>query len=136
MFCRNCGEEVDNNAVVCVHCGLSPRTEKKYCSNCGVDTDPNQTVCTKCGVALSAATGQKSKSIATLLSLLLGAAGAHKFYMGSWGWGIVYLLTFWWLYIPIIVNFVELIRYILMTDDEFNKKALEFQKSGPFGFFW
>ena len=21
MFCKNCGKEIDNNAVVCVHCG-------------------------------------------------------------------------------------------------------------------
>lgn len=31
MFCKNCGNEVDNNAVVCPHCGVQlkqPEAEK------------------------------------------------------------------------------------------------------------
>ena len=23
MFCKNCGKEIDNNAVVCINCGVS-----------------------------------------------------------------------------------------------------------------
>ena len=78
---------------------------------------------------------EKSKSTITLLALFLGSCGAHKFYMGSWGWGIVYLLTFWWLFVPIIVSLVEAVRYIQMTDEEFHIKASSFQKA-PFAFFW
>lgn len=79
----------------------------------------------------------KSKAAATLWAILLGGFGAHKFYMGSWGWGLVYLLTCW-LYLPFLVAFVEWIRYVLMTDDEFYAKTESFyrQKTGPFGFFW
>ncbi len=33
---------------------------------------------------------EKSKATTTLLSLFLGGFGAHKFYYGAWGWGIVY----------------------------------------------
>lgn len=77
----------------------------------------------------------KSKAAATLWGAFLGGFGAHKFYMGSWGWGIVYLLTFW-LYIPFIVSMVEWIRYVCMKDVEFDMKAQEFRESGPFGFFW
>ena len=59
--------------------------------------------------------------------------------MGSWGWGIVYLVTFW-LYIPFVVALVEVIHYVLMTDDEFYEKLAQFESSdpgpGPFGFFW
>ena len=79
----------------------------------------------------------KSKAAATLWAIFLGGFGAHKFYMGSWGWGIVYLLTCW-LYIPFLITLVEWIRYVLMSDDEFYAKAAEFQNrnSGPFSFFW
>lgn len=28
MFCKNCGKEIDKNAVVCVHCGVSLKTPK------------------------------------------------------------------------------------------------------------
>jgi TM2 domain-containing membrane protein YozV len=79
--------------------------------------------------------GSKSKATATLWGAFLGGFGAHKFYMGSWGWGIVYLLTFW-LYIPFIIALVEWIRYVLMTDDEFYMKVEDFKDKGPFGFFW
>ncbi len=79
--------------------------------------------------------GSKSKAAATLWGAFLGGFGAHKFYMGSWGWGIVYLLTCW-LYVPFIVAMVEWIRYVLMTDDEFYIKAEDFKDKGPFGFFW
>ena len=84
-----------------------------------------------------ASTGIKSKAAVTLWGTFLGPFGAHKFYMGSWGWGIIYLLT-WWLYIPFIISMVEWVRIVLMSDEEFNAKAAEFQRrdAGPFGFFW
>ena len=37
----------------------------------------------------------KSKVAAGLLGIFLGGLGIHKFYLGRWGWGIVYLLFFW-----------------------------------------
>ena len=77
----------------------------------------------------------KSKAAATLLAIFLGGFGAHKFYMGSWGWGIIYLLTCW-LYLPFIAALVEWVRYVLMTDSEFALKADAFKSKGPFGFFW
>ncbi len=85
--------------------------------------------------ASSTTPGSKSKAAATLWGAFLGGFGAHKFYMGSWGWGIVYLFTFW-LYIPFIIALVEWIRYVLMTDDEFYNKVDDFKDKGPFGFFW
>jgi hypothetical protein len=59
--------------------------------------------------------------------------------MGSWGWGIIYLvllLTFFLAWIPWIATLVELIRAIRMSDDEFAIKAAAFKDKGPFGFFW
>jgi TM2 domain-containing membrane protein YozV len=84
---------------------------------------------------LGAGTSNKNKAAATLWGIFLGGVGAHKFYMGSWGWGIVYLVTCW-LWIPIIVALIEWVRYILMTDEEFQSKAEAFKGKGPFGFFW
>jgi len=89
------------------------------------------------GQASSTPRGNKSKAAATLWGAFLGGFGAHKFYMGSWGWGIVYLVTCW-LYIPFIVALVEWIRYVLMSDDEFYGKVADFQSQnpGPFSYFW
>lgn len=83
------------------------------------------------------AQSQKKKSHLTLWSFFLGGAGAHKFYMGAWGWGIVYL-ALCWTGLPLLTSMVEMVRFILMTDDEFSAKLAEFQarQPGAFGFFW
>lgn len=89
------------------------------------------------GRASKIAEGNVSKPALTLWAIFLGGFGAHKFYVGSWGWGLVYLLTCW-LYVPFIVALVEWVRYVLMSDDEFHSKVADFQRRqpGPFGFFW
>jgi TM2 domain-containing membrane protein YozV len=48
----------------------------------------------------------KNPSTAWKLALLLGAFGAHRFYLRQWGWGVTYLL-FSWTFIPLVVALVE-----------------------------
>ena len=50
---------------------------------------------------------QKNPTTAILWAIFLGGLGAHKFYMGETGLGILYLL-FCWTYIPGIIAFIEL----------------------------
>ena len=47
----------------------------------------------------------KSKTTAAILAFLLGGVGAHRFYLGQSGLGIIYLL-FFWTFIPAIVALV------------------------------
>ena len=86
MYCRSCGKEVAENAVVCISCGLAPRLGDKYCQNCGSETQTMQDVCVKCGVRLvKTATSEenaKSRLVAGLLGILLGVLGIHRFYLG------------------------------------------------------
>jgi TM2 domain-containing membrane protein YozV len=63
----------------------------------------------------------KSKVAAGLLGIFLGGFGIHKFYLGSIGWGIVYLL-FGWTMIPSLVGFIEGIVYLASSDESFNMK--------------
>jgi TM2 domain-containing membrane protein YozV len=63
----------------------------------------------------------KSKLTAALFALLLGGLGIHKFYLGSVGWGIGYLL-FCWTFIPAIIGFIEGILLLVMSESDFNKK--------------
>lgn len=94
----------------------------------------------------------KRKSTLTLLTIFLGGLGAHKFYMGAWGWGLVYVLS-WFalllltevhaafvfpLLLVLVFIVVEWIRYILMSDEEFQTKVKTYQAGnpGPFSFFW
>ena len=63
----------------------------------------------------------KSRLSAALFALLLGSFGAHKFYLGDTGLGVVYLLLFW-TGIPGIVGIVEGIIYLTMSDEQFARK--------------
>lgn len=63
----------------------------------------------------------KSKVAAGLLGILLGGLGAHKFYLGDIGLGILYLL-FVWTGIPSLIGLIEGIIYLTMTDEDFAAK--------------
>lgn len=61
----------------------------------------------------------KSKSTAALWALFLGGIGAHKFYLGQTGQGLLYLL-FCWTGIPMLVSLYEAVKYHYMNVDKFN----------------
>lgn len=71
MFCQHCGKEINDEAVICIHCGCA--VKKQGCP-----------------------TGQGKENkwlISLLLCLFLGYFGAHRFYTGHIGIGIAQLLT-------------------------------------------
>jgi|GEM_PF-542232 len=49
---------------------------------------------------------KKNSTTAVVLALLLGGIGAHKFYLGKTGQGILYLV-FFWSCVPAIIAFFE-----------------------------
>ncbi|HHW28566.1 MAG TPA: NINE protein [Syntrophomonadaceae bacterium] len=95
MYCRNCGKEIAEQAVICISCGCSPLAGKKYCQNCAAETDPSAVVCVKCGVKLATrlSAGNKSKIVAGILGILLGGLGIHRFYLGYIGIGIIQIIV-------------------------------------------
>ena len=62
----------------------------------------------------------KKRSTATILCLLLGVLGVHRFYLGEAGKGILYLITFGGFFglIPLI----DLIIWLLSSDEAFDQK--------------
>lgn len=92
-----------------------------FCYACGQGVDVRAEICPKCGVRQKRAVGQKSRMSAALLAFFLGGFGAHKFYLGRVGQGIIYLL-FFWTFIPAIIAFIEFIVYLCMSDDSFAAK--------------
>lgn len=62
-----------------------------------------------------------NKVIAALFALFLGGIGAHKFYLGQVGQGILYLL-FCWTFIPSIIALVEFFIYLGMKEENFKRK--------------
>lgn len=63
----------------------------------------------------------KSKTTSGVLGILLGGFGAHKFYLGKHGKGVLYLLTSW-TGIPGIIGLIEGIQYLTMDEAKFNEK--------------
>ena len=98
MYCRNCGNEVSEKAVMCVACGVPPLAGDKYCYNCKAETPYGAAICMKCGVALKGDMGPqygegKDWLTTLLLCIFLGGLGIHRFYTKHPGIGIAQLLT-------------------------------------------
>lgn len=93
---------------------------QKYCHACATVLDAAAQTCTACG-ASQTPKGGRSKIAAALLAFFLGGLGAHKFYLGRWGWGIVYLLFFWTL-LPQLVSLVEFVLLLVMPEEKFQAK--------------
>lgn len=91
MYCKNCGKEIDDKAVICVHCGVSvaeiPAQQSQPTINIvNANNNVNEN---NNGFGYS----PKSKWTAFLLCVLLGGLGVHRFYVGKTGTGVIWLLT-------------------------------------------
>jgi len=103
MFCSSCGKEIDDKAVVCIHCGC-----------------PTKNYETK---------AKKDKNIALLLAFFLGGFGLHRFYMDEPGIGAAILIVnivctcMFLLVVPLIITtiiwIVELILMMLRPAEDF-----------------
>lgn len=132
MYCKNCGKEVDENAIVCLGCGFAPTNGDKFCPHCGAEIKTGQAICLKCGAALEDAapaavpTGDKSRIAAALLAIFLGGLGAHEFYLGHNKSGLIRIaigIVGLFLMVPAasIIGLIEGIIYLTKSDSEFYK---------------
>lgn len=123
MFCKNCGNQMDPNAAVCVKCGVSKGMGVQFCPNCGKPTAPNAAVCLTCGCALTPPISpeqQKSKLAAGLFGIFLGGLGVHNFYLGYTGKAIAQICLSFCFGIGAIWGFIE---GILILCGNINKDA-------------
>ncbi len=105
--------------------------DEKYCADCGKIISARAEICPACGVRQMAAPiplsldhrspNGKSKIGAALFAFFLGAFGGHKFYLGQTGKGLLYL-AFFWTAIPAVISMIEFILYLIMSDEEFDRK--------------
>ena len=91
-FCSHCGKQIPSAAVICSHCGcqvgtIQPAAQPNIVIN-NANTNSNTNIVGGHGGKLL------SKWTAFFLCLFLGCIGAHKFYEGKTGMGILYLFTF------------------------------------------
>ncbi len=60
----------------------------------------------------------KGRIAAALLAFFFGGFGAHRFYLGQWGLGLLYLLFFWTM-APAVAALVDFVLLLAMTDERF-----------------
>jgi len=113
MYCRNCGNEVSEKAIMCVACGTPPKAGNKFCYNCKAETSQNAAICMKCGVGLKNGEGINGEGKDWLTTLLLcfflGAFGVHRFYTKHTGIGVAQLLTLGGCGIWALVDFIMIL---------------------------
>ena len=90
-YCKHCGEIIDKDCVICPKCGkqveeLNSAQPQVIVTNTNTNTNVNTNVNGRYG-------RPKNKWTAFFLCLFLGEFGAHKFYEGKTGMGILYLFT-------------------------------------------
>ncbi len=93
-FCKHCGGKIHADAVLCTICGRQVEELHQAAA-----AQPQQIVINNSNnnVNTNIAGGigrPKNKWMAFLLCLFLGFIGAHKFYEGKAGMGLLYLFTF------------------------------------------
>lgn len=87
MLCPNCGKENPDDSYYCRGCGFSLKENAPSTNPAGSESSEShkKTSTAPCEI--------KSKKTALILCLFLGFLGAHRFYVGKYGTGILYLLT-------------------------------------------
>jgi hypothetical protein len=108
--CPACGAVMGNNT--CSYCGYTEYKDNNSKSNVNntsqqptqtqfiqpqiiINNNPmNYNQAPKYNPVIKHGVSKKSKIVALILCIFLGGLGAHKFYVGKIGMGILYLLTF------------------------------------------
>ena len=111
-FCKHCGAKIPEDAVICTACGRqveelhresAPVQQPNIVIN-NANTNVNKNV--NGGGYMGR---QRSKWVAFFLCLFLGFIGAHKFYEGKVGMGVLYLFTFGLVGIGWLVDLIALL---------------------------
>ena len=108
-FCKHCGAKIPVDAVICTACGRQVEELRGQSAQPNIvinnsNQNSNQNV-----MYAGRAGKEKNKWVALILCLLLGFFGAHKFYEGKIGMGILYLFTGGLFCIGVVIDFFSLL---------------------------
>ncbi len=123
MYCKNCGEVMNDNQAICLKCGVNAGTGKSFCSNCGKEMNPEAVVCLNCGVSQTPPKGNDSNS-GKLTKSKEGkiVAGVHsglgkKAGCSPWIFRIIHLFLHF-VMIGFLIDIVYIIAAIVMPNEE------------------
>lgn len=111
-FCKECGQKIAKKCVICPHCGCqvenlesAPTAQQPQIviNNSNLNQNTNTNVNQMQGIR------PKNKWVALCLCFFLGFLGAHKFYEGKAGMGILYIFTVGIFGIGVLVDFITLL---------------------------
>ncbi len=89
MYCKNCGEFLNENQAICLKCGVPVGKGKGYCQTCGNKVADEAVICVNCGAAIqnegttqgnANTAGIKRRSIVTAIILYFVTCGIYGIY--------------------------------------------------------
>lgn len=92
-FCKHCGAKIPEDAVICTACGRQVEAMASAAQPNIVINNTNTNSNVNTNVNGGRMGRPRNKWVALLLCIFLGFFGAHKFYEGKVGMGILYIFT-------------------------------------------
>nr|DAG79031.1 MAG TPA: TM2 domain [Caudoviricetes sp.] len=104
-FCKHCGQQIDQDCIVCPICGKQVEDLKSSQQPVVINNTNTNTV----DVKMENRGKEKNKWVAFVLCLFLGLVGAHKFYEGKILMGVVYIFTAGLFFVGWIIDLIAIL---------------------------
>lgn len=113
-FCSECGQKIAKKAVICPHCGCQVETIEPAAATVAPqivinNSNQNSNENTNVNAVMAPNMRPRNKWVAFFLCCFIGFFGAHKFYEGRAGMGILYMFTGGLFLIGWIVDIISLL---------------------------
>lgn len=130
-YCEYCGVFLEEDFEYCPECGAhqsvgdtnKDNVSMRKCPDCGNMTPSNVSYCLSCGAIIDRNSNYnynksfviheeglwRNKWVSLILCILFGWIGAHKYYEGKVGIGILYTFTFGLLLVGVFIDVIILL---------------------------
>lgn len=105
-YCKHCGELIDKECIICPKCGKQVEELNNTSERIVINNTNNASASSVVHVGGGK---EKNKWVSFLLCFFLGGIGAHKFYEGKIGMGILYIFTFGLFGIGALVDLIRIL---------------------------